>query len=247
MIEIRNISKTFNNHNVLNELSLKIDTGQTTVIIGCSGCGKSVLLKHIIGILEPDSGEVLIDGVDISKLKGKQLNNLRLKFGLVFQSAALFDSLTVEENVGFALKEHVLMDKDAIKKRVRECLEMVGLVGVEDLMPQSLSGGMKKRVALARAISVEPKIILYDEPTIDIDPIMAANINNLIRKLHDSLKITSIVVTHNMVSAYSIADKIAMLYEGKIIFEGTPEEIKNTHNPMVRQFVLGEIHGPLTH
>lgn len=246
MIEIKNIKKTFNNHNVLNELSLKIDTGQTTVIIGCSGCGKSVLLKHIIGILEPDSGEVLIDGVDISKLKGKQLKNLRLKFGLVFQSAALFDSLTVEENVGFALKEHALMDKDAIKKRVRECLEVVGLVGVEDLMPQSLSGGMKKRVALARAISVEPKIILYDEPTIDVDPIMAANINNLIRKLHDSLKITSIVVTHDMVSAYSIADKIAMLYEGKIIFEATPEEIKNTHNPIVRQFVLGEIHGPLT-
>lgn len=246
MIEIRNISKSFNNHKVLDGLNLKIDKGQTTVVIGCSGCGKSVLLKHIIGILEPDSGKILIDGVDISKLKRKQLSDFRLKFGFVFQSAALFDSLTVEENVGFTLREHTLMDEDAIKKRVKECLEMVGLEGIENLMPQSLSGGMKKRVALARAISIRPKIILYDEPTTGVDPIMAANINDLILKLHDSLNVTSIVVTHDMVSAYSIADKIAMLYKGKIIFEGLPEEIKSTQNPIVRQFILGEAHGPLT-
>ncbi len=246
MIEIRNLYKSFNGKKVLDGVNLSIDKGQTLVIIGRSGCGKSVLLKHIIGLIKPDAGDILIDGVDIAKMSGKELESLHLNFGMLFQGSALFDSLTVEENVGFGLIEHTKKDMDFIRKRVKECLTMVGLEGIESLSPSQLSGGMKKRVALARAICMSPKIVLYDEPTTGLDPIMADGINTLIRELHEKIKVTSVVVTHDMVSAYKIGDKIAMLYNGSIIQSGSPDEIKNTGNPIVRQFITGAAAGPIT-
>ncbi|NQT46758.1 MAG: ABC transporter ATP-binding protein [Candidatus Omnitrophica bacterium] len=246
MIEIINLCKKFNSHIVLDNLSLNIPEGQTTVIIGRSGVGKSVLLKHIIGIMEPDSGQVFVDNQDISKLTGKALVKFRMKFGMLFQGAALFDSLTIGENVGFALLQHTNMPRSQIFERVKECLEMVGLKGVEGLKPAELSGGMKKRVGLARAICTKPQIILYDEPTTGVDPIMGDAVNELIMELHDKLKVTSIAVTHDMISAYKIATNIAMLYEGKIIAEGAPGEIKNAKDPIVHQFVTGTAVGPIT-
>jgi phospholipid/cholesterol/gamma-HCH transport system ATP-binding protein len=246
MIDAINLHKDFSGKKVLDGLNLTINTGVTQVIIGRSGCGKSVLLKHIIGIMKPDSGQVIIDGKDITKMSNKQLNKLRLTFGMLFQGAALFDSLTVAENVGFNLIEHTDMDSITISKRVKEALSLVGLYGIEDLMPSELSGGMQKRVGLARAICMRPKIILYDEPTTGVDPIMADAVNDLIKRLHDKLDITSIVVTHDMVSAYKVASDIAMLYEGKIVQRGTPDEIKNTDNPIVKQFITGASKGPIT-
>lgn len=246
MIEIINLCKSFGNNKVLDDLSFNIETGETTVIIGRSGCGKSVLLKHIVGILKPGSGQVIIDGLDITKLDSQELNRFRMKFGMLFQGAALFDSLTIGGNVGFALYEHTSIDRRSIEKRIKECLEMVGLRNIEDLKPAELSGGMKKRVGLARALCVNPNIILYDEPTTGLDPIMGDAINELIKELHDKLRITSIAVTHDMVSAYKIADKIAMLYDGKIIFAGTPDEVKNTKDPIVHQFITGAAAGPIT-
>ncbi|MGD9014591.1 MAG: ABC transporter ATP-binding protein [Candidatus Omnitrophota bacterium] len=246
MIEIENLYKSFNNHRVLDGLSLNIEAGKTTVIIGGSGCGKSVLLKHIMGILRPDKGRLLIDNQDITNLEEEKFNSLRLRMGMVFQSGALFDSLTVGDNVGFALIEHKHLPKDEIAQRVRESLAMVGLAGIENLMPAELSGGMKKRVALARAICIKPEIILYDEPTTGVDPITADIINDLIKDLHDRLKVTSIAVTHDMKSAYKIADRIAMLYRGRIIACGSPDEIRNTTDPVVHQFVNGLSYGPIT-
>ncbi|MFH0731434.1 MAG: ABC transporter ATP-binding protein [Candidatus Omnitrophota bacterium] len=246
MIEAINLNKTFRGNKVLRDLNLKIDSNITEVIIGRSGCGKSVFLKHIIGILKPDSGQVIVDGLDVTKLLPKELNKLRLNFGMLFQGAALFDSLTVYENVGFNLIEHTDLDSQTIAKRVKESLALVGLEGIQDLRPAELSGGMKKRVGLARAICMRPKFILYDEPTTGIDPIMADAINELIMDLQNKLEITSIVVTHDMVSAYKIADRISMLYKGKIIETGTPDEIKNTKNPVVKQFITGAAIGPIT-
>ncbi|TSA57724.1 ABC transporter ATP-binding protein [bacterium] len=246
MIDTINLYKQFSGKEVLKGLNLTIETGVTQVIIGCSGCGKSVLLKHIIGILKPDSGQVIVDGKDITKMTNKQLNELRLSFGMLFQGAALFDSLTVAENVGFNLIEHTDLDTVTIAKRIKEALSLVGLYGIENLMPSELSGGMKKRVGLARAICLHPKIILYDEPTTGVDPIMADAVNGLIKRLHDKLEVTSIVVTHDMVSAYKVASDIAMLYDGRIVQRGTPEEIKNTDNPIVKQFITGAFKGPIT-
>jgi len=246
MIEIRNLKKSFGKHKVLDGVNLNIHEGKTMVIIGQSGCGKSVLLKHIIGIINPNEGEILISGENITKLDSKNMAKLRLKFGMVFQGSALFDSLTVRGNVGFSLIENTDMSEDKIDKRVKECLSLVGLEGIEDKMPSDISDGMKKRVALARAISMKPDIILYDEPTVGIDPIRADSINKLIKELHDKLNITSIAVTHDMDSAYYIADEIAMLYKGKIINAGTPEETKNSSNPIIQQFVNGISEGPIT-
>ncbi len=246
MIEIINLCKSFNGKLVLDNLNLTIEKGETMVIIGRSGCGKSVLLKHIIGIMKPDSGQVIIDGVDITRLDEKELNSFRMKFGMLFQGAALFDSMTVEENVGFHLIEHTKEPRDKIRQRVSECLNVVGLKGIEDLKPAELSGGMRKRVGLARAICTNPAIMMSDEPTTGIDPIMGDAINDLIISLHDRFKVTSIAVTHDMVSAYKIASRLAMLYKGKIIYAGTPEQIKNTDNPVVRQFITGAAKGPIT-
>jgi len=246
MIQAINLNKIFNNKHVLKDLNLTIDTGVTQVIIGRSGCGKSVFLKNIIGILRPESGQVIIDDQDITKISAKELSNMRLNFGMLFQGAALFDSLTVYENVGFNLLEHTDLDSQTTAKRVKEALALVGLEGIEDLRPAELSGGMQKRVGLARAICMRPKIILYDEPTTGVDPIMADAVNDLIIRLHDKLEVTSIVVTHDMVSAYKVGSKISMLYDGKIIETGTPDEIKNTDNPIVKQFITGAAQGPIT-
>jgi len=246
MIEIVNLAKAFEGHVVLDNMNLTLQDGETVVVIGRSGTGKSVLLKHIIGIMKPDSGQVVIDGEDITKLDEKELNLLRLKFGMLFQGAALFDSLNVRDNVAFNLTEHTKADEKTVNKRVAECLEMVGLHGIEDLKISELSGGMKKRVGLARAICMNPKIILYDEPTTGVDPIGADAINELIKELHGKLKALAVVVTHDMVSAYKVADRIAMLYKGKIVEIGTPQEIKNTKNPVVHQFITGAAVGPIT-
>jgi len=246
MIEILKVNKSFGNHKVLNDLSLKIETGSTCVIIGRSGCGKSVLLKHIMGILRPDSGQIFIDNQEIVKLNEKEFDKIRMKIGMVFQGGALFDSMTVGENVGFGLIEHDHIAHKELLEKVEEALCMVDLCGIENLMPFELSGGMKKRVSLARALCIKPQIILYDEPTTGVDPITADSINELIRELHDKLKVTSIVVTHDMKSAYKVADRIAMLYQGKIIAKGSAQEIQNSSHPVVYQFVNGLAKGPIT-
>ena len=247
MIELINLYKSFDGHRVLDGLSLHIKKGETMVIIGQSGCGKSVTLKHIIGVMKPDKGEIRVDGEEITKMDDEDLNKVRLKIGMLFQGAALFDSLTVGENVGFLLREHSDLSEDQIRNKVRESLALVGLKGIENIMPSALSGGMRKRVGLARAICSESlKIILYDEPTTGVDPIMGDAINNLIVSLHDKLNVTSVAVTHDMKSAFKIADRIALLYKGKIIAVDEAEKIKNSKDPFVRQFVKGEATGPLT-
>ncbi len=245
MIVVEELYKSFGPKKVLKGVNLEIKKGESMVIIGGSGSGKSVLLKHIIGLLRPDRGRVLIDNVDITGLNERQLYAVRRRFGMLFQGAALFDSLTVWENVAFALLRQKVASPDEARRIASEKLKMVGLKGVEDLMPSELSGGMKKRVGLARAIAHNPEIILYDEPTTGLDPIMADAINELIIQLQQKLNVTSVTITHDMTSAYKIADRIAMLYDGKIIQVGTPEEIKNTDNPVVKQFVTGSSMGPI--
>ncbi len=245
MIEIQQVSKSFNAHQVLDRVNLTIKTGETMVIIGRSGCGKSVLLKHMIGLMKPDEGTVLVNGTDITHLTGAVLDEIRMKFGMLFQGAALFDSMTAYENVAFPLEEHTAMSREAIRQRVHECLQLVGLEGVDDHYPSELSGGMRKRVGLARALAINPEIVLYDEPTTGIDPIMGDIINDLIIALRDRLKVTSVVVTHDMRSAYKVADHIAMLYNGEIVEAGTPEEIRSSKNPIVRQFIEGAAVGPI--
>jgi len=248
MIEIVNLSKSFGEHKVLDNLNLMVKTGETKVIIGRSGCGKSVLLKHIIGLMRPDQGRVLIDGLEINDFTDKELNKFRLraKIGMLFQGGALFDSLTVAENVAFILEEYTDLSKSTVRKKAKEALGLVGLEGIEELMPAELSGGMKKRVSLARAICMGPKIILYDEPTTGVDPITADAINDLIIELHDKLKVTSLVVTHDINSAYKVADRISMLYRGRIIADGTPSDIRNSQDSVVQQFIHGSATGPIT-
>jgi len=246
MIELVDLHKSFDGLTVLDGLNLKIEAGSTYVIIGRSGCGKSVLLKHVVGILRPDKGRVFVEGKEIAKLNDKELNELRMKIGMVFQGGALFDSLSVAQNVGFGITEHMPVEPKELQERVEKSLALVGLSGIENKMPAELSGGMKKRVALARAICIKPDIILYDEPTTGVDPITADSINVMIKDLHDKLKVTSVAVTHDMKSAYKIADRIAMLYQGKIIAQGTPEEIQGSKDPVVHQFINGLARGPIT-
>ncbi|HGE71424.1 TPA: ABC transporter ATP-binding protein [Candidatus Poribacteria bacterium] len=237
MINIKKLTKSFENNLVLKGVDLTIEKGDTMVVMGASGCGKSVLLKLIIRLLDPDSGEIWIDGKEITHLSEKQMDEVRKDIGMVFQSSALFDSLTVGENVGFCLVRRTTMTKSEIAKTVAEKLEMVGLKGIENMMPSDLSGGMRKRVSLARAISMNPQIILYDEPTTGLDPLMAEEINILIKKLHDELGVTSIVVTHDMKSAFSVATKMAMLKNGEIIAVGTPNEMRSNSQPWVFDFI----------
>lgn len=246
MIELIDLKKSFGSNHVLRGVNLRIETGESMVIIGGSGTGKSVILKHIIGLMRPDSGRVVIDGVDLLSLSEKDLSEFRKRFGMLFQGAALFDSLSVWENVGFGLIEHTHFSKEKIREIARQKLAMVGLRGIEDLMPADLSGGMKKRVGLARAIAMDPKIILYDEPTTGLDPIMSDVIDNLICEMNGRLKVTSATITHDMRSAYKIANRIAMLYEGKILEVGTPDEIRNSPNPIVQQFITGSAVGPIS-
>ena len=246
MIQIQGLHKSFGSNHVLQGIDLEVSTGEAMVIMGRSGCGKSVLLKMMMGILEPDEGTIVIDGVNIFTLTPRELDQFRLKLGMLFQGAALFDSLTVRENVGFSLYEHTKLPSDVILEKVQEKLKLVGLAGIEESMPSSLSGGMKKRVGLARAIANDPKIILYDEPTTGLDPIMADGINDLIVQMHEKLRVTSVTVTHDLKSAYKIANRIAMLYGGKIIGMGTPKEIESSEHAVIHQFISGSAKGPIT-
>ncbi|HEX2695219.1 MAG TPA: ABC transporter ATP-binding protein [Acidobacteriota bacterium] len=246
MIKIVDLHKSFGPTRVLRGFNLEINRGETMVIIGQSGSGKSVLLKHLMGILKPDKGEIWIDGLEITRLRDEETLRITRKFGMLFQAAALFDSMTVGANVAFGLERHTDHSPEEVRQIVTESLERVGLKGIEDLMPYELSGGMKKRVGLARAIAYRPEIILYDEPSTGLDPIRADSINDLIIQTKQDLCATSVVITHDMVSSYKVADRIAMLYEGRIIETGTPAEIQASANPVVRQFIHGRAQGPIT-
>jgi phospholipid/cholesterol/gamma-HCH transport system ATP-binding protein len=240
MIEIKDLHKSFGRKQVLKGVDLEIRTGETMVIMGGSGCGKSVLLRHIIGLVQPDRGTVRVDGTEISRIPRSELFALRQRLGMLFQGAALFDSMTVAQNVGLGLKEHSGLDDEKIAETVARKLALVGMSGTEQLMPSELSGGMKKRVGLARALAMDPDYILYDEPTTGLDPITADRINDLMISLARQLSITSIAVTHDMVSANKIADRIAMLQHGRIIFCGTPEQIQKSPDKYIQQFIRGE-------
>jgi phospholipid/cholesterol/gamma-HCH transport system ATP-binding protein len=246
VIELKGLWKSFGDNQVLKGLDLNIEEGETIVVIGQSGCGKSVLLKTIVGLLIPDAGEVFIGDTSLKKISKVKLYEIRKQIGMVFQGSALFDSMSVWENVGIGLIEHSDISQKEIRELAGEKLKLVGLTGVEELYPAELSGGMKKRVGIARAIAMNPKFVLYDEPTTGLDPIIADRINNLIIDLQKKLNITSIAVTHDIISAYKIADRIAMLYDGKIIFDGSPEEIQSTDNLYVQQFINGEGEGPIS-
>lgn len=245
MIKLVDVHKSFGRQKVLNGINLDIEDGKTTIIIGGSGGGKSVLLKHIIGLLRPDSGQVLVDGVDITELNDRKLNEIRKKFGMLFQEAALFDSMNVMENVAFPLREHTKKKDAEIRRIVAERLKAVGLPGVEEKMPSELSGGMRKRVGLARAIAMHPQIVLFDEPTTGLDPVMTEAINELIVETQKNFDLTCVVISHDVQSIFTVGHKIAMLYEGKIIEHGTPEEIRNSSNPVLRQFLSGSLEGPI--
>ena len=239
MIEVRDLHKSFGPQRVLNGVNLKIEKGESVVIIGRSGGGKSILLKHLIGLLSPDAGEVLIDEESIGRLNERQLLRVRKKFGMLFQGAALFDSMTVEENVAFPLRGERKWSAEEISQKVREALQMVELPGIEQKKPAALSGGMRKRVGLARAIVYQPEFLLYDEPTTGLDPIVADSIDRLIVCIRDQLKVTSVAVTHDMRSAARIGQRILMLHQGRIHATGTPEEILKSADPILHQFVNG--------
>jgi phospholipid/cholesterol/gamma-HCH transport system ATP-binding protein len=240
MLEIRGLHKRLGAKEVLRGVELRVERGEVLVVIGGSGCGKSVLLKHILGLMKPDRGTIEIEGKDITKMKERELNETRMLFGMLFQGGALFDSMTVGENVSFGLDEHRKVDPADRARIVEKQLAMVGLPGVEKMFPADLSGGMKKRVALARAIATQPRILLYDEPTTGLDPIMSDVINELILKMKRALQVTSIVVTHDMASARKVGDRIAMLHEGTIRAHGTVDEVFASDDEVVRRFVAGE-------
>jgi phospholipid/cholesterol/gamma-HCH transport system ATP-binding protein len=244
-IRVVNLQKSFGENQVLRGVHSEIQQGESMVVIGGSGSGKTVLIKCIIGLIRPDGGEIYVDGLEITSLNERRLNEVRKKFGMLFQGGALFDSLKVWENVGFGLRQQTGLGEEEIRRIATEKLRLLGLKDVEDLMPAELSGGMKKRVSLARAIALEPEILLYDEPTTGIDPVVADAINELIIRMREKLNVTSIAITHDMKSAYKIGDRIAMLYQGKIIEVGTPDEIKNSTNPIVQQFIQGKSEGPI--
>ena len=245
MIELIDVHKSFGKHRVLTGLNLSIEDGKTTVIIGLSGGGKSVLLKHIIGLMKPERGQVLVDGVDMTRLNDRELNEIRKKFGMLFQEAALFDSMTVGENVAFPLREHARLKEKEIREIVSDCLRAVGLSGTEKKMPSELSGGMRKRVGLARAIALRPQIVLFDEPTTGLDPVMTEAINHLIMETQEEFRLTCVVISHDLQSIFRIGHRIAMLYEGGIIAQGTPEDIRASRDPVIKQFLAGSIEGPI--
>ncbi|MBI3990292.1 MAG: ABC transporter ATP-binding protein [candidate division NC10 bacterium] len=241
MVELRQVSKTFEDVRVLDALDLTVLPGEILTIIGGSGTGKTVLLRIILGLIKPDSGQVLIEGTDIAPMREGKLLKVRRKLGMVFQGSALFDSLSVGENVAYALREHTRLSEVEIRERVREALALVGLEGIEEKEPAELSGGMRKRVAIARAIALVPKILLYDEPTTGLDPSNVEKINELILDLNRKLDVTSIVVTHDLKSAFRISDRIALLSQGKIAAIGTPSEIERSRSSLVREFIAGAL------
>lgn len=245
MIHLNNVHKTFGTQRVLNDLCLEIPAGQITAIIGPSGEGKSVLLKHMIGLLKPDSGEIAVDGESILNLRRSRLNRVREKFGMLFQNAALFDSMTVYENVAFPLREKTQLSRDEIEERVRSALEHVGLKNVNGKFPDEISGGMKKRVGLARALLLNPKIILFDEPTTGLDPIIKRAIHQLIKDTHEKFGFTAVIVSHEIPEIFDIAQNVAMLFQGRILQMGTSEEIRTSADPAVRQFINGSLDGPI--
>ncbi len=237
MIQIEGVHKRFGTQHVLRGVSLNVEKGTTRVILGLSGSGKSVLIKHIIGLLRPDAGRIIVDGEDITRMSDAELLQLRRKFGMVFQQAALFDSMTVFDNVAFPLREHTKLHQDEIEKRVHDKLEIVGLTNVDHKFPSELSGGMRKRVGLARAIILEPMIVLYDEPTTGLDPITTDNVDQMIKDANQRLKVTSVVISHDIGSALAVADRIAVIHEGQIVEDSTPDELRRSEHPFVRQFL----------
>jgi phospholipid/cholesterol/gamma-HCH transport system ATP-binding protein len=245
MIKLVNVTKSFDGQVVLDRLNLEIPAGKITAVIGPSGEGKSVLLKHMIGLLCPESGQVFVDGEEITQLGQRGLNRVREKFGMLFQGAALFDSMTVFKNVAFPLEEKTRLSPAEIRDRVHEALAHVGLTGVDRKFPDELSGGMKKRVGLARALLLGPKIVLFDEPTTGLDPIICRATHQLIKDTHRRFGFTAVVVSHEIPEIYDITDQVAMLYGGKILEMGTPEEIRRSTNPVVRQFITGSLEGPI--
>jgi phospholipid/cholesterol/gamma-HCH transport system ATP-binding protein len=240
IIQLKHLHKRFGSHIVLKDVSLDVEQGKSLVILGASGSGKSVLLKHIVGLLRPDKGEVWFQDRRIDELPERELMPIRRHFGFLFQMGALFDSATVYDNIAFPVVEHTKKSPEEIAQVVRERLALVGLPDVGKKMPAELSGGQRKRVALARAIALEPEVILYDEPTTGLDPIRSDVINELIIKLKHAMNVTSLVVTHDMNSAFKVADRMVMLHEAQIVFDGTPKEVQNSDNPVVRRFVQGE-------
>lgn len=240
-IQLIDIKKSFGSKQILKKINLSIEKGEIFTILGGSGSGKTVLLKILLRLIDPDSGKVLFDGEDIVSMDREQLRNFRRRVGLLFQGGALFDSLSVRENIAYPLREYFKMSEEEISKIVAEKLELVGLPGIEEIGPNDLSGGMKKRVSLARSIATSPEVILYDEPTTGLDPINTTRINHLMLHLKEKLKVTSIVVTHDMGSAFAISDRIALIREGEVLFVGTTGEAKNSKDPYVKSFITGEL------
>jgi phospholipid/cholesterol/gamma-HCH transport system ATP-binding protein len=245
-ISLQHLYKSFNGRPVLRDMSIDIQQGESVVIVGGSGTGKSVTLKHIIGLMQPDSGHVYVEGQDLCCMKPMEMNRFRRRFGMAFQEGALFDSMSVFENIAFPLRRHTDLSEEQIRNRVRQCLDQVHLEGVENKRPSELSGGMRRRVGFARAISLQPAILLFDEPTTGLDPVISDVIADLILEMDSKLNVTTVTITHDMKVAFKIADRVAMLFQGHIIEEGTPYEFQQSQNPIVQQFIEGRAEGPLT-
>ena len=245
VIVVKDLVKSFNGRRVLDGINLTVKRGETMVIMGGSGCGKSTLLRHMVGLMKPDSGEIVINGKDITKLKEEEMNEVRKKIGLAFQYGALFNSMTVGENIALPLVEHTRLDPRTIGLIVKMKLDMVGLTGFENFKPSEISGGMMKRVGIARAIALDPQILFYDEPSAGLDPIVSAVIDKLMMDLSQKLNVTSVVVTHEMDSAFHISNRMCILFNGRVVFLGTPDEIRKSDNELVKQFVDGAPDGPI--
>jgi phospholipid/cholesterol/gamma-HCH transport system ATP-binding protein len=245
MIDILSLCKSFKGQVVLDHLDLNVPEGKITVIMGPTGTGKSVLLKHVLGLIKPDAGQILFNGKDIVAMNDEELDDIRKNFGVLFQDSALFDSMTVGENVGFPFAMHTDLKEEQIAKEVALLLREVGLAGIEAMMPAQLSGGMRKRVGLARALAMNPKVILFDEPTTGLDPVMTTAINTLIKEIQAKSHATSLVISHDIHGAFGLADHMAMLFEGRIVYHGTPEQFRSVDDPLVRQFVEGRMEGPI--
>jgi len=245
-ISLQHLSKSFNGKPVLRDMSIDVQNGESVVIVGGSGTGKSVTLKHIIGLMQPDSGHVYVEGQDLCCMKPMEMNRFRRRFGMAFQEGALFDSMSVFENIAFPLRRHTELTEEQIRDRVRQCLDQVHLEGVENKRPAELSGGMRRRVGFARAISLQPAILLFDEPTTGLDPVISDVVADLILEMDSKLNVTTVTITHDMKVAFKIADRVAMLFQGQIIEQGTPYEFQQSKNPIVQQFIEGRAEGPLT-